>query len=76
MGFQVLIPTSIPVYNRFIELFGATSNLAPPANQIEFYSRFQMWFGVAVALISGTGQFFWWKKMNRENVRKEFITPY
>jgi cytochrome c-type biogenesis protein CcmF len=75
MGFQVLIPTSIPVYNRFIELFGATSNLAPPANQIEFYSRFQMWFGVAVALISGTGQFFWWKKMNRENVRKEFITP-
>src|SRR5258708_26073329 len=34
-----------------------------------------MWFGVAVALISGTGQFFWWKKMNRENVRKEFITP-
>jgi len=75
MGFQVLIPTSIPVYNRFIELFGATSNLAPPANQIEFYSRFQMWFGVAVALTSGTGQFFWWKKMNRENVRKEFITP-
>src|SRR5882762_4938531 len=75
MGFQVLIPTSIPVYNRFIELFGATSNLAPPANQIEFYSRFQMWFGVAVALISGTGQFFWWKKMNKENVRKEFITP-
>src|SRR6185295_13840109 len=31
--------------------------------------------GVAVALISGTGQFFWWKKMNKENVRKEFITP-
>ncbi len=75
MGFQVLIPTSIPVYNRFMELFGVTSNLAPPANQIEFYSRFQMWFGVAVALISGTGQFFWWRKMNKENVRKEFITP-
>src|SRR5260221_13057117 len=34
-----------------------------------------MLFGVGVAMVSGTGQFFWWKKMNRENVRKEFITP-
>lgn len=75
MGFQVLIPTSIPVYNRFVELFGVTSNLAPPANQLEFYSRFQMWFGAAVALISGTGQFFWWKKLNKEKVLKELIAP-
>jgi len=75
MGFQVLMPTSIPVYNKIIELFGGHSNLAPPANQIEFYSKFQLWFGVAVALISGTGQFFWWKKMDKGKLKKELIAP-
>jgi len=75
MGFQVLLPTSIPVYNSFIELFGGESNLAPPADQIGFYSRFQLWFGVLVALISGTGQFFWWKRMEKDKLIKEIIPP-
>jgi cytochrome c-type biogenesis protein CcmF len=75
MGFQVLMPTSIPVYNKIMELFGGHSNLAPPANQIEFYSKFQLWFSVAVALISGTGQFFWWKKMDKEKLMRELIAP-
>jgi cytochrome c-type biogenesis protein CcmF len=74
MGFQVLIPTSIPVYNRVMDLFGVVSNLAPPADQIKFYSKFQMWFGIAVAVISGTGQFFWWKKIDKETWRTE-MTP-
>ncbi len=75
MGFQVLLPTSIPVYNKIISLFGGSSNLAPPANQIEFYSKFQLWFGVAVALMSGTGQFFWWKKIDKEKLKQELLTP-
>lgn len=75
MGFQVLLPTSIPVYNKFIGLFGVHSNLAPPANQIEFYSKFQLWFGVAVAVISGTGQFFWWKKMDKNKLKSELLVP-
>lgn len=75
MGFQVLLPTSIPVYNKIITLLGGSSNLAPPANQIEFYSKFQLWFGVAIALISGTGQFFWWKKIDKEKLKTELLTP-
>ncbi len=75
MGFQVLLPTSIPVYNKIITLFGGRSNLAPPANQIEFYSKFQLWFGVAIALISGTGQFFWWKKIDSKKLKAELLTP-
>ncbi|MFZ6000488.1 MAG: cytochrome c biogenesis protein CcsA, partial [Bacteroidota bacterium] len=73
MGFQVLVPTSIPVYNKFVSLFGIQSNVAPPADQITFYSKFQLWFGVAVALISGTGQFFWWRRMDKETVKKEVV---
>jgi cytochrome c-type biogenesis protein CcmF len=75
MGFQVLLPTSIPVYNSLIEVFGGESNLAPPADQIGFYSKFQLWFGVLVALISGTGQFFWWKRMEKEKLKKEILPP-
>jgi cytochrome c-type biogenesis protein CcmF len=75
MGFQVLLPTSIPVYNKIISIFGGSSNLAPPANQVEFYSKFQLWFGAAVALISGTGQFFWWKKIDKEKLKSELLTP-
>jgi len=75
MGFQVLMPTSIPVWNKIIELFGGHSNLAPPANQIEFYSKFQLWFGVAIGLVSGTAQFFWWSKMDKEKLKKELSTP-
>lgn len=75
MGFQVLLPTSIPVYNKIIELFGGESNMAPPADQIGFYSKFQLWFGVLVALISGTGQFFWWKRMDKATLKKEILPP-
>ena len=75
MGFQVLIPTSIPVYNKIVGLFGGASNLAPPADQIAFYSKFQLWFGVAIALLSGTGQFFWWKKIDKEKLKKEMLGP-
>lgn len=75
MSFQVLIPTSIPVWNKIVGLFGATSNLAPPAEQITFYSKFQLWFAVIVGLLSGIGQFFWWKKIDKEQLKKDLTTP-
>lgn len=75
MGFQVLMPTSIPVWNKIIQLFGGSSNLAPPTDQIAFYSKFQLWFAVVVALLSGIGQFFWWKKIDRATLIKELQIP-
>jgi cytochrome c-type biogenesis protein CcmF len=75
MSFQVLIPTSIPVWNKIVGLFGGTSNLAPPAEQITFYSKFQLWFAVIVGLLSGIGQFFWWKKIDKDQLRKDLTTP-
>lgn len=75
MGFQVLVPTSFPVMNKVVEFFGGTSNLAPPADQVGFYSRFQLWFAVAIGLLSAIGQFFWWKKIDREQLLKELYNP-
>lgn len=75
MSFQVLVPTSIPVWNRLIEAFGGSSNLAPPADQVSYYSNFQVWFAIAVGLLSGIGQFFWWKKVDRKVLLNELFIP-
>lgn len=61
MGFQVLIPTSFPVINKVLGLFGISSSMAPPADQIGFYSKLQLWFAVGLAICSGIAQFFWWE---------------
>lgn len=75
MGFQVIIPTSMPVYNAILEIFGIESNLAPPVDAIGFYTQFQLWFSILLAILSGTGQFFWWKKMDKKAFKDELLLP-
>jgi len=75
MGFQVIIPTSIPVWNEIIDIFGGNSNLAPPADQVEFYTKFQLYFAIVVAFLSGTGQFFWWDKIDRKSLKNNITPP-
>ncbi len=75
MGFQVIIPTSIPVWNAIVENFGIISNMAPPVDQVEYYTQWQLWGGVLIALLSGTGQFFWWNKMDRAKLKEQLTTP-
>ncbi|MCS7017916.1 MAG: cytochrome c biogenesis protein CcsA [Bernardetiaceae bacterium] len=74
-GFQVIVPTSIPVYNKFLEFFGIHSNMAPPADQVAFYTKFQLWFGIAIALLSGTGQFFFWNRIDAKQLREAISVP-
>lgn len=76
MGFQVLMPTSIPVWNSIVNnIFGGSSNMAPPADQVGFYTRFQLWFAIGVAILSGVGQYFWWKKIDVRELGKELLWP-
>lgn len=76
MAFQVILPTSIPVWNAIVESFGGISNMAPPADQVGFYTKFQLWFSVALALLTAVGQFFWWNKMDAKKLRETLVTPY
>ncbi|MEN2281679.1 cytochrome c biogenesis protein CcsA [Algoriphagus sp. SE2] len=76
MAFQVILPTSIPVWNTLVESFGGISNMAPPADQIEFYTKFQLWFAVVLALLTAVGQFFWWQKMDKQTLKDTLVTPY
>jgi len=66
MSFQVIFPTSIPVYNAIIEFFGGFSNLAPPVEKEMFYSNAQIWFASLVAIFSGLAQVLWWR-VNKTN---------
>ncbi len=75
MAFQVIVPTSIPVYNDVLGIFGVASNFAPPVDQVGFYTKFQLWFGLLIAVLSGTGQFFWWKKMDKKSFIEAIKTP-
>jgi cytochrome c-type biogenesis protein CcmF len=76
MAFQVILPTSIPAWNALVESFGGISNMAPPADQIEFYTKFQLWFAVAIALLTSVGQFFWWQKIDKKALKDALVTPY
>ncbi|GAB3556683.1 cytochrome c biogenesis protein CcsA [Spirosoma fluminis] len=73
-AFQVVATTSIPVYNKVLELFGKVSNLALPANQIAHYNKFQVWFFVIIAVLTGIGQFMWWRKIDNKKW-DALITP-
>jgi cytochrome c-type biogenesis protein CcmF len=75
MAFQVLVPTSIPVYNSIASWFGIELNMAPPANPEVFYTNFQLAFAVCLALLSGTAQFFWWQKMDLAKLKSALILP-
>lgn len=75
MGFQVIAATSIPVINKVAEFIGIDLRLAPPTDQIGFYSKFQLWFAVALGLLSGVGQFFWWKKMDGKLFFNQIFMP-
>jgi cytochrome c-type biogenesis protein CcmF len=74
-AFQVIATTSIPVYNALIRAFGFESNMAPPADQELHYSQWQIWFAVLIALLSGIGQFFWWKKMDSKKLWNALALP-
>jgi cytochrome c-type biogenesis protein CcmF len=71
-SFQVILPTSIPVWNKIVEALGGTSKLAPPANSMVYYSNFQLWFYSVIIALTGIGQYFWWKKVGENKLQALF----
>jgi cytochrome c-type biogenesis protein CcmF len=69
-AFQVIVTTSIPVYNKIAEVFGGNLNMALPTDQVAHYTRFQLWFFIIITALSGVAQYFWWKKIQKDNLSK------
>ena len=74
-AFQVLVTTSIPVYNAFMGFIGIKTNVALPADQIAHYSKLQLWMGVGVALFSGLAQLMWWQRNDRHTLTNALTAP-
>lgn len=74
-SFQVVVTTSIPVYNAIAKAIGTSSELAPPADAIKHYTIWQMWFMIGVAILSAIGQVVWWRKPTAKTFGKELIWP-
>lgn len=74
-SFQVLVTTSIPVYNSIANGLGIGGELAPPADPIQHYTMWQMWFMVCVAVLSAIGQLFWWKKPTAKTLFEQLVWP-
>lgn len=86
-AFQVIATTSIPVYNALLNSLNAVwdslniswlhtdSRMAPPVDQELHYSNWQIWFAIAIALLSGVGQLFWWTKMTGKQVWDKLFIP-
>jgi cytochrome c-type biogenesis protein CcmF len=74
-AFQVIVPTSIPVFNAILNNLGIESNMAPPADQVRFYSKIQIWFATGIAILTGIGQFIWWGRIKKGKIWSEFAIP-
>ncbi len=65
---QIVFSTSLPVFNKIIAALNHWlgtnwhANYAVPKEQIAFYNRIQVWFGILIALLTGAVQFLKYKE--------------
>lgn len=64
-GFQVILTTSIPVFNK---IFG--THVAPPADVIEHYNKWQMPMAIILGVLTGVAHLIKYKKNKAEGLRK------
>ncbi len=74
-AFQVIVTTSIPVYNSIAESLNIDLNMALPNDQIAHYTRFQMWLFIVAVVLMGVAQYFWWKKIRGKEI-KALLNPF
>lgn len=69
-AFQVLVSTSIPVINKILG-----TNLAPPADPIAHYNRWQLPMAVLIMALTTFGQYLKYKKSDSRAFYKALILP-
>ncbi|MFN8394712.1 MAG: cytochrome c biogenesis protein CcsA [Bacteroidia bacterium] len=63
--------TSVPVLNKILG-----TNWAPPAHVGFFYYRWTVYCAVALAILSGIGQFMFWSKVRKKDKWNSLLRPY
>jgi cytochrome c-type biogenesis protein CcmF len=63
--------TSLPVFNS---LFG--TNLAIKGSVPFHYYKWMVWFGVAIAVLSGIGQYYFWTRIESKSLSRAVFRPF
>lgn len=70
-GLLILLATSLPVFNA---IFG--TNVATPPHVQFFYYQWNVWFAIGFGVVSGLGQFLWWKIKTSKGVADALFRPF
>jgi len=68
---QISFTTSIPAINK---LFG--SSMAPPADPIDHYNKWQIPVAIIISLLIGIGQFFKYRQTDTKTLRNKLAVPF
>jgi len=67
----IIVTTSLPVINKILG-----THIAPPPNIQLFYYQWNVWFAVLFGLLSGIGQFLWWKMDRKKSLADALFRPF
>lgn len=68
---QITFTTSIPVINKI-----AGTNMAPPADAVDFYNSWQLPLAVITSLLIAVGQYFRWRDSDIRTVMKKLLPGF
>lgn len=63
--------TSLPVINKILG-----TSIAPPVNLQLFYYQWNVWFAIAFGVLSGLGQFLWWRVKEQKSLGDAVFRPF
>jgi len=69
-AFQILVSTSIPVFNKILG-----TNMAPPADPISHYNRWQLPMAILIMSLTTIGQFLKYRKTASKDFYRSLILP-
>ncbi|MCY7328073.1 MAG: cytochrome c biogenesis protein CcsA, partial [Saprospiraceae bacterium] len=65
--------TSLPVWNKIVQIFDPTYVGAALKDPIEHHNRYQLWIAVFIGLLSGVGQFTRYQERNWSARTRKFV---
>lgn len=68
---MISVVTSLPVFNKIFD-----TSLAPSGKIQLFYYKWNVWFGIAIGLLSAIGQFLYWNKIERVQLANALFRPF
>lgn len=68
---EIILTTSLPAINKILG-----THLAPPPRIQLFYYQWNVWFAIAFGVLSGIGQFLWWKIRKEKPLSESLFRPF